>query len=471
MSETKSLPVRKLTLDTRNFRTIPQTDEVAAIHALIAIDTDWFWALMESLIETGYLPTENIILIKEKRKHIVKEGNRRIAAMKILHGYVDVEDFDLPTHIQEKQAALTTAWKKQNSEVPCTVYEATEGALVDRVVALTHGKGEKAGRATWKAVARARHNRDMALASEPGLDLLEKFLGNTKKLTPDQKERWAGDYPVSVLDEAMKRLASRLGFKSSPDLAKGYPKLRDRAALDELILDIGMKHISFANVRAADFGTGYGLPPPVAAPTPSPTGSPGDGTTNPGNKSGAPTPTSPTQPPSPTPSPNPASPRPPKAHPAEDPKTVTALLKKFQPRGAHREKVATLLGEIRQLDLSKHPHAFCFLLRSMFELSAKAYCLDHVQNPSGPKATKADGDDRRLVDVLRDIVHHLTKGSQDRVKTKLLQGAITQLASNDSILSVTSMNQLIHNPRFVITTNDVAVMFGNIFPLLDEMNK
>jgi hypothetical protein len=40
MSRTDSLPVKDLTLDLQNFRTVQQPDELSAVHALIAIDTD-----------------------------------------------------------------------------------------------------------------------------------------------------------------------------------------------------------------------------------------------------------------------------------------------------------------------------------------------------------------------------------------------------------------------------------------------
>ncbi|HET6906732.1 MAG TPA: hypothetical protein VFH52_07280, partial [Rhodanobacteraceae bacterium] len=60
MPTTQSLAVKKLSLDIRNFRTLAQADEISAIHALIAVEPEWFWALMESLIDDGYLPTENI---------------------------------------------------------------------------------------------------------------------------------------------------------------------------------------------------------------------------------------------------------------------------------------------------------------------------------------------------------------------------------------------------------------------------
>ena len=105
----------------------------------------------------------------------------------------------------------------------------------------------------------------------------------------------------------------------------------------------------------------------------------------------------------------------------------------------------------------------------MFELSVKAYCSDHAAS-GGPSATKASGEERHLVDILRDITAHLTKNKSDKAKLKELHGAITELAKPEGILSVTSMNQLIHNPRFSVTTSDVAVVAANIFPLLEAMS-
>lgn len=53
---------------------------------------------------------------------------------------------------------------------------------------------------------------------------------------------------------------------------------------------------------------------------------------------------------------------------------------------------------------------------------------------------------------------------------KVLHGAITELAKAEGLLSVTSMNQLVHNPKFSVLSGDVAGLFGNVFPLLEAMN-
>jgi hypothetical protein len=56
MPTTQPVAVKKLSLDVNNYRTLAQRDEVSAIHSLIEVEPEWFWAVMESLIDDGYLP-------------------------------------------------------------------------------------------------------------------------------------------------------------------------------------------------------------------------------------------------------------------------------------------------------------------------------------------------------------------------------------------------------------------------------
>jgi hypothetical protein len=116
MPITKSESVQSLKLDLRNFRTVPQSNEVNAINAIISTNPDWFWALIESILEDGYHPTENIIVLKNKDEQIVKEGNRRIAALKLILEHV--KNVDIPDNIADKIKAIQNSWKHVNSSVP-----------------------------------------------------------------------------------------------------------------------------------------------------------------------------------------------------------------------------------------------------------------------------------------------------------------------------------------------------------------
>ena len=486
MSNNKIILVEKLKLDLSNFRTMPQPDESHAVRAMTSITPERFWALMDSLLDSGYLPTENILILrdtKESQNLIVKEGNRRIAALKIILGLLTDDDINVPRHLKERISGISADWIKQNKAVPCVTYDSIDASVVDKIVTLAHGKGEKAGRDQWNAVARARHNRDVNKQSEPALDLLEKYLKNGKNLTPEQVERWSGDYPLTVLDDAIKRVASRLGASSASDLAKNYPVVQHREGLDSILLDIGFQDIRFKTIRNDnDFATKYGIPSvtdkssvdaseaivgdvpsknsnsstPVADDTVKSQGQKPQGV----NVASSTTQTNKNK--------NQAKDS---AVNGRDPKSVKRILNNFSPVGEKREKVVALRDEAKLLSIEKTPLAFCFLLRSMFEISAKAYCADH-QAVGGPSHLKSDGTDKNLKDVLDDIYKHMkdTTGSQDKQIAKVMHGAITELARPTGLLSVTSMNQLVHNTTFSVVPGDIAIIFGNIFPLLEAMN-
>lgn len=461
MPQTKPVPVKDLALDLGNFRTVKQPTERAAIDAMISTSPDRFWALTGSLLDSGYLPTESVIVLRDGKKLTVKEGNRRVAVLKLIHKVQPLAGLDVPDAVADRIKAVTAAWRRDNDTVPCTIYDVGDAATVDKIVTLAHGKGEKAGRDQWNPVARARHNRSMNGATESALDFLEKYLEDGKNLTALQKARWSGAFPLSILEEAMKRIAPRLGLASATTLAGLYPNIKHRDAVESIVHDIGLDQLGFDRIRDkdVDFGATYGLPVAKASGG----GTKGkSGSQRNGSKAGAARAAAAAA----TKRKQAAAQR---AIATGDPRAVKRLFQDFQPVGKKREKLVALQHEIITLDLRRTPLAFCFVLRSMFELSAKAYCADHAAS-GGPSATKASGEERHLVEVLRDITAHLTKNKTDKAKLKELHGAITELAKSEGILSVTSMNQLIHNPRFSVTTSDVAVVAANIFPLLEAMS-
>ena len=131
MPTTAQIEVSNLKLDLKNFRTVPQKKEADAIKAMISIKPDRFFAVMESIIEDGYLPTENIIVLKDGTDNIVKEGNRRVAALKLIHGLYKLSDFGLPTSIIDSINNIDPKWKTENLKVPCTIFSAKEADKVD----------------------------------------------------------------------------------------------------------------------------------------------------------------------------------------------------------------------------------------------------------------------------------------------------------------------------------------------------
>ncbi|RKS86883.1 hypothetical protein DES39_0086 [Orbus hercynius] len=490
MSKSKSLPVDSLAIDLNNFRTVTQKNEINAINAMISISPDYFWALTESLLDTGYLPTENIIILEytenSKKIYLVKEGNRRIASLKIILGLVDKTSLDIPQHILKRITNLSNNWLIDNTSVPCAIYPRSSAELVDKIVNLTHGKSQKAGRDDWETVAKARHNKKMNKAEEPGLDLLEKYLEYGSNITHTQKTKWAGKFHLSVLDEAMKKIFPRLGLSSSIALANKYPNIVEKNAIDKMIYDIGLEKLSFPIIRGKDdFALVYGLPPniPVANGQPpsstTPTGASNTSTLSVANaqviKTNQQTGTAGTTSSSSVSTSSSSyilSTTVATASATNNQSSVRKNLRALKLVGQNRNKIVTIRSEMLNLKIKENPIAFCFLLRALFELSAKAYCDDLKKQgiPNAPSYIKNDGSDRTLSDVLRDITTYLNKNNTDKQMVKLLHGAITELAKKDGVLSVTSMNQLVHNPSFTIAPGDIPIFFSNIYPLLEQMH-
>jgi hypothetical protein len=404
-------------------------------------------------------------------------------------GLISDPSIELPTHIQGKLKDKDASWLDRNSKVPCILYGAKDESTVDRIVSLTHGRGQQESRDPWKAIARARHSRDKEGKSEPALDLFEKYLKTSRNFTPDQSERWSGSYPLTVLDEAMKRGAARFGCPTPKDLADKYPKISNASVLNNLIHDIGQALVETRDFRDPNFFLNkYGLPDPVSGSGAGGTGAGGTGAggtgaggtgaggtgaggtgaggtgaggtgaggTGAGGTGAGGTGAGGT-----------GGRGAGKAAPLNDPKSVKKALNKYGPRGADQAKLATLVIELKNLNIEKTPHAFCFVLRSIFEIAAKQYAGVY----SIP-LVKGGGKDKTLLDLLRDAASHLTAGKPPMDPlVKKLHGALQDLANPHGFLSITSLNQLVHNPRFSARPGDICVVFHNVFPFLEEITK
>ena len=78
----------------------------------VSINQDRFWALMESLLDTGYLPTENIIVLEDSKGiYHVREGNRRIGALKIAFNYLSSTNLSVPDHTKITLEDVLRAWR------------------------------------------------------------------------------------------------------------------------------------------------------------------------------------------------------------------------------------------------------------------------------------------------------------------------------------------------------------------------
>ena len=478
MPKVRLYKVEKLRLDPKNFRHMPEKNEEAALHKMSVLDPKYFWGLAESLFRNSYIAVENIVVRQLEGpdgEALVEEGNRRVGLLKLALGLLKGKNLDIPEPIERLLNELDDNWRTKNSEIPCLTFSAREQDAAKELVAIVHGKGELAGRLEWNAVATARHNREQNAASEPELDLLEKYIKLAQNITPEQKEQWAGDYKLSILDSAMHALNSRLGFATIRDLADAYPDIpKYRKNLDDIVRDIGLGGLTTDDVRGPTFGINYGIPVGVPG-TPSPPVSLATVNLEPSTHSNI------GQNPvssllgSAGPSLNPTPPdRRTRAVPTNTQLHVRKLLRQIVPMGTNRSKLLTVKNEMLCLSIQKTPIAFCALTRVMVELAVKAYCDDHKRK-SGPKTTK-NNVERKLIDILNDVYDHLLasnaaeNGGQVQADyRKALYGAKAELNNPTGFFSITSFNQLIHGTTFTMDESHISTAFANVFPFLKEV--
>jgi hypothetical protein len=167
----KRLPVRDLDLDPLNPRLVvpasaSQTDLVTLLYEEESLDE-----LVPSFLENGYFEEEPLVVVPQGKRHTVVEGNRRLAALKLL-----LE----PTLRRRVRATdwpkLTSAQKNALEVVPCVIYSRRE--LVLPFLGYRHITGAK----KWAPFQKARFVAQL-LDSGNSLSHIQEVIGDTTQAT------------------------------------------------------------------------------------------------------------------------------------------------------------------------------------------------------------------------------------------------------------------------------------------------
>jgi hypothetical protein len=146
MSPIEDVDYRKLQVDDENPR-LPERlrgappEELAKFYYEHAVVSD----LVQSMAESGFFPHEPMIVTpKARNKFTVVEGNRRLAALCIIHGRPEAEDLPAP------DPELKPGQIKRLDKIPCLVSDDREA--IRKFVAFRHISGPL----TWDPEAKAR---------------------------------------------------------------------------------------------------------------------------------------------------------------------------------------------------------------------------------------------------------------------------------------------------------------------------
>lgn len=237
----KDIPLADLKLNLNHCRHAPQPDEESALRELIAADRAGFTALGRSLVESGFFPTEMLLVVATSSgAWSVADGNRRVAALKAIHGLLRSGGSAIP------RAPRRVSWREDTRVLPCLVFPESRSDAVATLVTRIHNP-DGVGRAPWSSLAKARFAR----ASGERLPILEMLGAHFAKRT----KPYSREYDFALLTESLSRAARVLRLPDAETLAKRYGG-EATPQLDALMTRIG-DDLTFSRERLVSDPMGW----------------------------------------------------------------------------------------------------------------------------------------------------------------------------------------------------------------------
>lgn len=445
MTVQKEIPVIDLLLDLENPRLAQgQQNQTEALHAMLRAEGPKTLALTESISNEGVSPGERLLVMpaeEDAGRFVVLEGNRRLAAMKIL------ADPSLATIVltlaqQKNLAKWSTEYKKRGEpkSVECVVFTSREEA--NPWIKRRHqGEQGGVGIVPWGAIEAARFAARRSGKVGPELQVLD-FVAQHGQLDVATREK-LHNLPITSLDRLLadKAVRDKLGLSIDSDgrVLTNYPAKETLKGLSRIIGDLADGKIKVGDIYTAKHRQDYlnkfkgtELPTPSKEfPTPVPLS--GGGTES--------LPTTPSGP-----GKKPAAPA---------PKPRATLIPNTCKLSVTVAKIGNIYRELKRLRLEDYPNAVSVLLRVFLELSTDAVIeknkLMTDQQLSGSK----------LRDKLLTVADNLK--SQGKLNEQQVK-AVKKAAADQHLIqsSVITFHQYVHNQSFSASPTDLRTAWDNL---------
>lgn len=437
----KVLKIDSVLLDLENPRIRRSSSQREALQNIISDQGNKLAVLAESIVENGLNPMDRLLVIRSvesKSKFTVIEGNRRLAALKILNNPSVLDDLSLRPGLLRRLKAAASRYDASIESLPC--YELADRAEGGMWISQRHS-GENGGRGivNWGGVASARFK-----GSSPALQAFDFVLAHGE-LTEDDRVEIDDGFPITTLGrllattEVRKALGleirqNKLESKLPPeelirplrrivrDLAKGTVSVTDLKAKKLQVEWIGKLGTDLPDLKKATAllkpvdaidESDFAPPPPPAAPRPRPA---------------------------------------PKAIPQKNLVPKSCILNVTNP------KIKEIFEELRvKLQLVDHPHAISVMFRVFLEQSVDAY-LERVGVPLVINVPHHGEKLKALRSKISNALDHMIKGG---TPVKDLDGIAKGIDDKNSPLNLDTLNNYVHNRFYSPQERDLIVSWNN----------
>lgn len=242
------LRIDELLLDSDNPRIESAASSREALQKIIDDQGKKLAELAEDIANEGMSPIDRLLVILEKKgvgAYTVVEGNRRVAALKILSNPSVLSSLHIPGPLQKRFEKLAKDFDRKAVE-PLDCFEVATRTEANRWIWLRHtGENEGRGVVDWSGVASARFR-----GTDPALQALE-FVQVHGNLTQEQLENLRG-FPITTLDRLLSTTEVRqlIGIEVKEGrLRSGLPGDELIKPLRRMVLDLAEKKVTVSNLK------------------------------------------------------------------------------------------------------------------------------------------------------------------------------------------------------------------------------
>ena len=438
MIQYADIPVDNLDLDTDNPRHGAVPDQGAAFFALAREQGPKLINLALDIHENSLHPAHRLIVLsRPEQGYVVLDGNRRLAALRLIANPNLLPSDDLPGDFIERVATSGRA----PSEVPCCIFESRQEARI--WLERTH-TGEQGGLGvnSWSAAAKVRFSPgrpDQASRGIAAVDWLRARTGDDVEL---QRRLLAVEGKVTNLGRLVSDpyVRQRLGFSfSGGDIVLAAPKNQVIINLTIVVSDLASGR-SVTDLKSKPQRQDYidDLIPPSEEVSDESSIDPA-----PSTPAATPEPSAPKPTPKPPPTPTPV------------PSTPSLLLFDNMSTEGLSHRIRLIIDEARRLNVSQFPNAAAILIRCTIEM----VIFDYRKSVNLP-------DKRSLLKNIRSTIVKLEIGQDD----PRYHGIRTTLDSPNSLLSAENLHQYVHNLDTHPIPSDLVQITRNYAPLIEDIS-
>ena len=442
----KSIKVGDVLLDLENPRISGASSQREALQKILQDQDVKLLALADSIIQDGLNPMDRLLVIKskvERSKFVVIEGNRRLAALKILGNPAVLAGMDVRPALQRRLESAARNFNDAIKSLEC--FELPDRAAGAMWIRQRHtGENDGRGIVSWGGIARARFR-----GNDPALQALDLVLAHGE-LTEDEKAGIEERFPITTLDRLLSTPAVRALIGVSVQKSKLTTSLPPEEVIKPLrrivrALATGSVNVTGLKRREQQIewvsALGSDLPDLTKASGPL-----------------RPVETLEEQDFKPAPPPEPAPPAP---TPKPKPKPKAVVRKTLIPASCSltvdNPKIATIAGELRRLPLTEFPHAISVLFRVFLEQSVDHY-LDKEGIPLRRQTQGAGLVDKKLKEKVQGAVEQLVTSGVPR---KDLDGVSKGIADPNNPLCVDTLHNYVHNRFYSPQERELKVAWDN----------